>query len=285
MKAAVRFRAVSKAFGNKPVLQKLELDIFGGQLTALAGANGSGKSTLLAVAAGLVAIDEGQIYIFEQSLDEYLDHPKYRIGFVSEIIEFDPFLTMEDLIEQQRLLAPGWEDARARELARRFNLDLRGKWSDGSRGQKMQFTLILTLCSRPDLLFVDEITAVLDASVRKLAVDEIHAFTQAGGCAIVATNILTDVQSVADRILFMGPKGLLADRLPKNIGHGWSKLRVHPQSALAIPDTVEHSMLRQNSDGSVSVLIKGSAPPGLGEVDQRILTAEELFIHFSRKGA
>ena len=94
---AVQLRAVTKRFGRRAVLDRLEATFPAGKITGLTGPNGAGKSTLIKVLLGLVTADEGEVHVLGHALD---GTPGYRarIGYMPQAPRFAEQLTGRELV-------------------------------------------------------------------------------------------------------------------------------------------------------------------------------------------
>src|SRR5690606_26952542 len=155
---------------------------------------GAGKSTLLRILMGVETTDGGDYHIFWPHPPERHSSLRDRLGFVSESIEFDLPITMEEFIPYYRQFYHRWDETLFRQLVRDRQFDLHKKFKEYSRGQKMQLCLILALSIRPEILFIDEVTSVLDVSARRYFMQILHEFVGRGGTVILTTNIITEVQ-------------------------------------------------------------------------------------------
>lgn len=141
----------------------------------------------------------------------------------------------------------------------------------------MQFAFAIAVAAKPRLLILDEITAVLDASVRLYVMNCLKTFTRQGGTVLIATNILSEVQHFADRLIIVGGGRVIFDEATSEFARLFAKYRGRPGEAPAGGREVG-----VNSDGSVSYLAPRELQVSLSE-DQRGITPEDLFIYHSRK--
>lgn len=282
MNSVLSFKGVSKYFFSNKVLDSLTFDLKPGHFNVLAGANGAGKSTLLCLAAGLDRFDTGEIHVFGRDLNDHLDDPKHTIGFVSESVQYQFPTNMKGLLEIQREIAPQWDQTKAERLAVQFGLELTKDFRDVSRGQKMQFAFIMAICMKPHLLILDEITAVLDPSARAIVVKEVREFANGSRTAIMATNIMTEAQRYADRILILDQGRIWVDSPANKIGSGYSKIRVN---TFENDPVMNARSVGQNADGTISLIVPSNLLTDGVTSDRRVITAEEVFIYHTRKGA
>lgn len=187
-------------------LQAVDLLIASGSTVAIVGPNGAGKSTLFRCVLGLLEPTAGTISIFGRPSSE--PESRARVGFFSETASLPRHLTGREALrlfaKLSRIAAPEVEaviDARTRALRMREFIDRRV--STYSRGMKSRLGLAQASIAEPDLLLLDEPSAGLDPEGRRLVLDVLLARRDAGRATVFATHILTDVETVADRVVFL----------------------------------------------------------------------------------
>jgi len=195
----ITFRAVSKAFGPRIVLQALDLTIEPGQFIAVVGRSGGGKSTLLRLAAGLDQPTSGAV-----SID----------GVCVTGIQKTSRLMFQDarLLPWQRVIGnvgiargENWRDESARALDAVGLADRAQDWPGVlSGGQRQRVALARALVARPKALLLDEPFGALDALTRV----EMHQllerlWRQRGFTAILITHDVAEAVALADRVVVL----------------------------------------------------------------------------------
>lgn len=198
-------------------LAGVSFDVSAGERIALLGANGSGKSTLLKMLDGLAFPTAGSITAFGQELstaalkDEGFSRSfRRRVGFVfqnSDVQLFSATVRDEVAFGPLHLGLPDDEVERRvddtihilglEHLQDRAPYNLSG-------GEKKRVALASVLAINPDVLLFDEPTAGLDPKTASFLVDLIGKLNGAGKTIITATQDLSIVASVADRVLILG---------------------------------------------------------------------------------
>jgi ABC-type multidrug transport system ATPase subunit len=152
----IRARKLSKRFGDKRVLEGLDLEVPRGGFVLVTGPNGSGKTTLLRLCAGLAAPTDGEVEI---------DVPRGSIGFLGhEPLVYRELTALENLDLYGRLYRVPERRERIGMLLERFGLwDARNERADSfSRGMLQRLALCRTLLHDPELLVLDEPFSALD---------------------------------------------------------------------------------------------------------------------------
>lgn len=199
---AVRVRGLTRAFGERIVLDNLELDIAPGEFVALLGASGCGKSTLLRILAALDRDIRGDVQVSQRR----------AVAFQA------PRLMPWKRVWRNVVLGlPGPPD-RDRALAALEEVGL-GHRSDVwpkvlSGGEAQRASLARALVRQPDLLLLDEPFAALDALTRIKAQDLVAELWQRHRCAVLlVTHDVEEAALLADRILVM-KDGIIAHDIP-----------------------------------------------------------------------
>jgi len=220
---AVRFRSVTKTFGDRPVLVDLDLVVPDGQRLAVIGRSGSGKTTLLRLVMGLERPDAGEIDVYGRtlSLGKNQGHPTSRdtvqlrsirrqVGMVFQQFNLFPHMTalqnvMEAPIRVLKMSSPNARTAAADLLA---SVGLADKLSSYPRqlsgGQQQRVAIARAMAMRPKVMLFDEVTSALDPElvgevltvIRKLA-------DNTNMTMLLVTHEMTFARDVADRVIFM----------------------------------------------------------------------------------
>lgn len=221
---ALRLRAVTKRFGHGDAsvtaLDRLDLEIAPGTLTAVMGQSGSGKSTLLHLAAGLDAPTSGDVVIGGTSVvglddDALTALRRTQVGVVFQSFNLVPSLTALENVQLPALLA-GHEPDRARIRGLLDDLGIAGLGArrphELSGGQQQRFAIARALAHRPAIVLADEPTGALD-SATSLEVQEILVAQAAAGQAIVVVTHDPAVAARAERVVLLRD-GRIDDDLP-----------------------------------------------------------------------
>ncbi|MCU0617034.1 MAG: ABC transporter ATP-binding protein [Gemmatimonadaceae bacterium] len=182
----------------------MSLRIPAGSVTALLGPNGAGKSTLLQCAVGLLAPDAGDIRVLGTPVAQLTPAHRARIGYVAESQPLPGDLTLAQYERWLAPLYPRWDHTLADSLRARFALDPARRLKAFSRGQRMQAALLCALAPRPDVLFMDEPFAGLDAAIKDDLVRGVLELSGSEGWTVViASHDLTELELLVDHVAFL----------------------------------------------------------------------------------
>jgi phospholipid/cholesterol/gamma-HCH transport system ATP-binding protein len=221
MEPIIQLRGVSKAFGKNVILDGMDLDIYPGEGLGIIGPSGTGKSTILRIVAGLLAPDEGEIYIrgqLRRGLIEDGNDPIY-IGMVFQQAALFDSLTVEEnvgfrLFQQSRISRKHIRELVEAKLglvgmagvADRYPAQLSG----GMRKRVSFARAIMSNPERPEdnpeVLLYDEPTAGLDPIASTVIEDLVRDLQQAdGGCStyVMVTHQDSTIRRTTDRIVFL----------------------------------------------------------------------------------
>jgi len=186
----IRARALARRFGERRVLEKLDLDVERSAFVLVTGPNGSGKTTLLRLCAGLMAPTGGE-------LDVAVD--RARIGFLGhEPLVYRELTALENLDLYGRLYRVPERRERAGMLLERFGLwRVRNERTGSfSRGMLQRLALCRTLLHEPELLLLDEPYSALDEEGAAL-LDRELAELRPKGTFLVATHDAARLEPLA----------------------------------------------------------------------------------------
>ncbi|TYL55540.1 amino acid ABC transporter ATP-binding protein [Nocardioides sp. BGMRC 2183] len=201
-----------KTYGDRVVLDDIDLTVTEGDVVCLIGSSGSGKSTLLRCIDLLEQLDDGSIFFqgLEVS-DPVVDLRAVRseIGMVFQAYNLFPHLSVLDncTLAPRKVHGVGRREAkqRATELLERFGLaeHLRKHPDRLSGGQQQRVALVRALCTRPRLLLLDEITAALDPELTGEVLDAVRGLADSGTTMIIATHEIGFAREVASDVVFL----------------------------------------------------------------------------------
>jgi polar amino acid transport system permease protein len=232
----VRIHGISKSFGALKVLDKVELTLPAGSVTAILGPSGSGKSTLLRSINHLERVDEGFISVdgelvgYSQKGDmlyelKEKDILKSRadIGMVFQNFNLFPHLTvLENLIEAP-IQVRGTSREEAVQLAQELlaRVDLSDKINAYPRqlsgGQQQRVAIARALALKPKVLLFDEPTSALDPELVGEVLDVIKELARTGATLVIVTHEIGFAREVADTVVFMEGGRILETGLPARI--------------------------------------------------------------------
>lgn len=238
--AFLRARAVTKRYGERAVVDRVSLEISGGEVVALLGASGCGKTTTLRLIAGLETPDEGEVQIADECVaanGRNLVPPNARgIGFVFQDLALWPHLTVAGNLDFVLASAGVSKLERAERSAETLRLVQIAQFASKyphqlSGGEQQRAAIARALVARPRLLLLDEPMSSLDADLKTDLLKEFAALQQSlGVTTIYITHDRAEAQAIAHRVVTMrnGRIAQAANEVDHNPGD--PGIRAHPRS-------------------------------------------------------
>jgi ABC-2 type transport system ATP-binding protein len=214
MQNAIEFKQVCKNYPDF-FLDNLNLQLPQGQIMGLVGANGAGKSTTLRLLMGLIQADSGVVEVLGHKLPQGQVIAKQNIGYASEDIRLYKAETLRWHMDFIKSIYPGWDDAYAKDLAKKFDIKIEQKLKGFSHGQRVKACLLLILARRPQLVILDEPTTGLDPVARHEVLSELADILRDENRSVLFSSHNTqDIEQLSDTITFLH-KGKLLDSQDK----------------------------------------------------------------------
>jgi ABC-2 type transport system ATP-binding protein len=199
---AIRCEGLSKTFKGVEALRDLNLEIPAGSIFGLLGPNGAGKSTAIKTLMNILRPTGGRAEVLGCDSRTLGAREFERIGYVSENLELPAWMTVEYFMAYLKPFYPAWDDARAKELLKQFDLPPKRKLSQLSRGMWMKASLASSFAYRPSLLVMDEPFSGLDPVVRD---DLIQGIIDSADetTILVSSHDLAEIETLASHIGYM----------------------------------------------------------------------------------
>jgi ABC-2 type transport system ATP-binding protein len=241
-RSAVKAVGLRKAFGDKVVLDGIDLDIAEGTVFALLGPNGAGKTTTVQILSTLLPADAGDLSVAGFDLRCEADAARRVVGVTGQFAAVDGLLTGEEnLILMADLRHLGRSEGRrlAAELLERFDLveAARKPAASYSGGMRRRLDLAMTLVGGPRVIFLDEPTAGLDPRSRRGLWQIIRDLVAGGVTVFLTTQYLEEADQLADRIAVLDHGVIVAEGTPDELKRlmpgGSIRLRFSDPPALA----------------------------------------------------
>jgi ABC-2 type transport system ATP-binding protein len=288
---AIRAVGLRRSYGEKVVLDNVDLAVPRGRILGLLGPNGAGKTTIVRILSTLLRADGGQAHVAGHDVARDPDAVRALIGVTGQFAAVDELLTpRENLRLMADLLHLDRDEGRGRiaELLTRFDLvDAAERPSTTlSGGMRRKLDLAMTLVGRPEVIFLDEPTTGLDPRSRREVWRIVRDLATAGVTILLTTQYLEEADQLADRIAVLDEGRIVAEGTPeelkRRIPGGHVRLRFGDEhglssaaAALSTAAVDERTLsLQVPSDGSVRAVRSL-----LDDVDRRSLPVAGLSVH------
>ena len=211
-KPRLKVVGLKKHYGDRRVINGVDLEVFPGQIVALIGSSGSGKSTLLRCVNQIEDLTDGQIFLDGEEVSApgvNQDRIRAQIGLVFQSFNLFGHLSILNNITLALRHVKKMNKSAAKELAsswlERIGLGDRGdSYPDKiSGGQQQRAAIIRAVAMEPKVLLLDEVTSALDPELVGEVLDLIRELKAGGTTILMATHELSFAKEVADWIIFL----------------------------------------------------------------------------------
>ena len=211
---AIETTAITKRYGKRTALDRLDLQVHRGELFSLVGVNGAGKTTAIKLLTCLSKPTEGDARVGGHSITKEPDRVKALIGVSPQETAVAPNLSVEENLALICGIHGFSKEKTARrigELSAQFSLEsiLKRKAGKLSGGWQRRVSIAMALISQPKILFLDEPTLGLDVLARHELWDIIQAL-KGQVTIILTTHYMEEAQALSDRIGILKDGHLLA---------------------------------------------------------------------------
>jgi manganese/zinc/iron transport system ATP- binding protein len=207
---AIEVTDLTVAYGEKPVLWDVDLEVPQGTLMAVVGPNGAGKTTLIRAILGMVAPAAGQALVYGRPYEEQ----RRRVAYVPQrgSVDWDFPTSVLDVVLMGRYGSLGWirrpgaqDKAHAREALEQVGMtDLAGRQiSQLSGGQQQRVFLARALVQHADVYFMDEPFQGVDATTERAIVDLLRELRSRGKTVVAVHHDLQTVAEYFDRVTLL----------------------------------------------------------------------------------
>ena len=278
----LELKHVTKTFGDFKALDNLTMTVPKGAVYGLVGPNGAGKSTAIRCLLGVYRPDSGEISL---NGEEIYENPavKTAIGSIPDDIFYFPSATLEDMRKYYRGIYPDFDDELYERLYEVFKLPRKSPIRRFSKGMQKQAAFHLSICTRPQLLVLDEPVDGLDPVMRRqvwsLLLSDV---AQHGTTVLISSHNLRELEDICDHVGIMDHGRMLLERSLADMQGSTHKLQIVGE----IPDGLD--VLHRSASGRLQTLIVRGDAEKLEEIltaakpdyfDILPLSLEEIFIY------
>jgi ABC-2 type transport system ATP-binding protein len=289
--SAIVATGLRKSYGEKVVLDGIDLDIAEGTIFALLGPNGAGKTTAVQILSTYIGADGGDVRVAGHDVARDPDAVRAAIGVTGQFSAVDNLLTGEEnLILMADLHHLGKREGRKRasELLRRFDLVEAGPkiLSTYSGGMRRRLDLAMTLIGEPRIIFLDEPTTGLDPRSRRTMWQIIRELAAGGVTIFLTTQYLEEADELANRIAVLDKGRLVAegtpDELKRMIPGGYIRLEFADARGLSAAASILGEVSRDDNALTLELPTDGgvrSLRALLERVDDKNIEVANLIVH------
>ncbi len=278
----LEMKHVTKTFGDFKALDDLTLTVPKGAVYGLVGPNGAGKSTAIRLLTGVYRPDSGSITIEGMPVYENTTQ-KLRIGYIPDDIFYYPSASLEEMRKLYRSMYPNFDDALFNRLYEVFQLPKKSPIRRFSKGMQKQAAFHLSICTRPDVLILDEPVDGLDPVMRRqvwsLILSEV---AQRQTTVLISSHNLRELEDICDHVGIMDHGKMLLERSLADMQGNTVKLQIVGD----VPEGLE--ILHESQSGRLKTLIVRGSAKTVAEKAETVnpayfdilpLSLEEIFIY------
>ena len=278
----LKLNNITKTFGDFKALDNLTMTVPKGAVYGLVGPNGAGKSTAIRHLTGVYRPDSGDVLLENAPVWEN-PTAKARIGYIPDDIFYFPSASLEDMRKFYAGIYPNFDNALFERLYEVFNLPRKSPMRRFSKGMQKQAAFHLTLCTRPDVMLLDEPVDGLDPVMRRQVWSLILSdVAERGTTVLISSHNLRELEDICDHVGIMDHGKMLLERSLADMQGATHKLQLVGDA----PEGLE--VLHESASGRLKTLIvRGNVDEITAKVaaanpayfDVLPLSLEEIFIY------
>ena len=278
----IELKNVTKSFGKFKALDDLNMSVPKGSVYGLVGPNGAGKSTAIRLMTGIYRPDSGSVTMEGMPIYENPAN-KVRMGYIPDDIFYFPSASMEEMRSFYKGIYPQFDDALYEKLFEVFQLPRKGPIRRFSKGMQKQAAFHLSICTRPEMLILDEPVDGLDPVMRRqvwsLILSDVASY---GTTVLISSHNLRELEDICDHVGIMDHGKMLLERSLADMQGSTHKLQLVGD----VPEGLE--VLHESQAGRLKTLVvRGDADTITRKVggsnpvyfDVLPLSLEEIFIY------
>ncbi|MDQ2868748.1 MAG: ABC transporter ATP-binding protein [Verrucomicrobiota bacterium] len=209
---AIDVRGMTKRFGERTVVDHVDLTVRAGEIYGFLGPNGSGKTTFLRMLCGLLRADDGSGQVLGHDVIRESEAIKREVGYMTQRFSFWEDLSIQENLEfVTRMYDMKNRGAAVQQSIKRLGLEGRQRQLAGqlSGGWKQRLALAACLIHQPKLLLLDEPTAGVDPKARRDFWEQIHILSSEGLTFLITTHYMDEAER-CHRLAYISYGKLLA---------------------------------------------------------------------------
>jgi ABC-2 type transport system ATP-binding protein len=292
-------RGMTKRFGDRTVVDHVDLTVRAGEIFGFLGPNGSGKTTFLRMLCGLLRADDGSGTCLGHNVIAESEAIKREVGYMTQRFSFWEDLSIaENLDFVARMYDVKNRRQTVRESLEQLGLAGRKDQLAGqlSGGWKQRLALAACLIHKPKLLLLDEPTAGVDPKARRDFWDEIHHLAGEGLTVLITTHYMDEAER-CHRLAYIAYGKLLTHGAVDEVignerlttwsvsGQDLAKLTEQLRARPGVEQTVAFGNVLHVSGGDAAALEQGIAPFHTNQYEWHQVESglEDVFIHLMDK--
>lgn len=189
---------LSKQYGGKPALNRIDLNLESGKIIGLLGPNGSGKTTFIKLCAGLLTPTTGNIRINGCEIGV---KTKEMVAYLPEKTYLGRTEKVKDIVQFFDEMYENFQKDIAYQMLYDLGIDKEDKLNVMSKGTKEKVQLIMVMSRKADLYLLDEPMGGVDPAARDYILNTIISNYNPEGSILISTHLISDVENVLDDVV------------------------------------------------------------------------------------
>lgn len=270
MKYVFEARGLTRKFGDKTALDAVDVAIPAGSVVGLIGRNGSGKTTLIDHVLGLRLPTSGSCRTFGVETPELGARELGRIGAVHQENRLLAWMSVEQHLRYVAAIHAQWDEGRERRLVEELELRRDERIHKLSPGNAQKLAVVLAICSRPELLLLDEPVSAMDPIARERLLKFLLELVRSDRTTVVvSSHVLRDVERVVDRVLCLERGRVRADVELDDLLETYGEWVVTSENGELPSRFDEAFVLHREGNGSRARLVVKDGEPHRAEFERR----------------
>lgn len=208
LQAVLTVKGLTKNYGKHTALQDIDLTIPAGQIVGLLGPNGSGKTTLIKTITGLLTSYTGQVTVMGHQPGM---NANSQIAYLPDKAHVPTWLKVSQAVGLFSDFYADFDRERALHMLQIMSIPLDKRLKNLSRGQGEKVQLSLVMSRRAKLYILDEPIGAVDPASRDFILETIIKNYDRGASILISTHIISDIEPILDRALFLREGKLIMD--------------------------------------------------------------------------
>ena len=281
----IEVKHLTKRFGRFTALDDLSLTVPTGAIYGLVGPNGAGKSTVIRHITGIYRQDSGEVCI--DGIPVYENAPlKSQIAYIPDDIFFYASAGLRDMMKFYAGLYPNFDRTMYQALLQLFSLDEKQPLRQFSKGMQKQAAFLLSICTRPNVIVLDEPVDGLDPVMRRqvwsLLMQDV---SDRGTTVLLSSHNLRELEDVCDHVGIMHKGKMLLERTLSELQDNVVKAQVvfaderRPENLRILHESTSgriHTLIIRGAQEAVAAALEALSPVFYDIIP---LTLEEIFIY------